>query len=98
MLFIKVPDQNDSVSALSIDGKEYRIRFTYNETYDYWSFGLSIFPFFIPTRTWTFQMGSSGACPIRRAWGGMPLTSVRRSLSIYRTKNWRVDHGVRKFS
>ena len=40
MLFIKVPDQNDSVSALSIDGKEYLIRFTYNETYDYWSFGL----------------------------------------------------------
>lgn len=40
MLYIKVPDMNDSMSALSIDGKEYILRFTYNETYDYWSFGL----------------------------------------------------------
>ena len=40
MLYIDVPDRNDSVSALSIDGKEYGLRFTYNEKYDYWSFGL----------------------------------------------------------
>lgn len=40
MLFIKVPDMNDSMSSLSIDGTEYLIRFTYNERYDYWSFGL----------------------------------------------------------
>ena len=40
MLYIKVPDMNDSMSALSIDGTEYLIRFTYNEKYDYWSFGL----------------------------------------------------------
>ena len=40
MLYIEVPDMNDSVSALSIDGKKYGLRFTYNEKYDYWSFGL----------------------------------------------------------
>ena len=40
MLYIKVPDMNDSMSKLSIDGKEYVLRFTYNEKYDYWSFGL----------------------------------------------------------
>lgn len=40
MLYIHVPDMNDSVSMLSIDGKEYNLRFTYNEKYDYWSFGL----------------------------------------------------------
>ena len=40
MLYIQVPDMNDSVSTLSIDGIEYGLRFTYNEKYDYWSFGL----------------------------------------------------------
>ena len=40
MLYIQVPDMNDSVSTLSIDDKEYNLRFTYNEKYDYWSFGL----------------------------------------------------------
>lgn len=40
MIYIKVPDMNDSISTLSIDGVEYRIRFTYNERYDYWNFGL----------------------------------------------------------
>ena len=40
MLYIKVPDMNDSISSLSIDGTEYNLRFTYNEKYDYWSFGL----------------------------------------------------------
>ena len=40
MLYIEVPDMNDSISSLSIDGKEYALRFTYNESYDYWSFGL----------------------------------------------------------
>ncbi len=40
MLYIKVPDQNDSMSMLSINGIKYLLRFTYNEKYDYWSFGL----------------------------------------------------------
>ena len=31
MLYITVPDMNDSISRLSIDGKEYGLRFTYNE-------------------------------------------------------------------
>lgn len=40
LLYIKVPDMNDSLSTLSIDGVEYLLRFTYNEKYDFWSFGL----------------------------------------------------------
>lgn len=40
MLYINVPDMNDSISTLSIGGKEYALRFTYNEMMDYWSFGL----------------------------------------------------------
>nr|DAI16849.1 MAG TPA: hypothetical protein [Caudoviricetes sp.] len=40
MIYISVPDMNDSISSISIDGAEYRLRFTYNETYNYWSFGL----------------------------------------------------------
>ena len=40
MLFIAVPDMNDSISTISIDGKTYGLRFTYNEKFDYWSFSL----------------------------------------------------------
>ena len=40
MLCIKVPVMNDSISTLSIDGVEYLLRFTYNEKYDFWNFGL----------------------------------------------------------
>lgn len=40
MLYIKVPDMNDSLSTLSVDGVEYLLRFTYNEKYDFWNFGL----------------------------------------------------------
>lgn len=40
MQYITVPDMNDSMSNISLGGKEYVIRFTYNERYDYWSFGL----------------------------------------------------------
>lgn len=40
MLYIEVPNMNDSISSISIDGKTYNLRFTYNEKYDYWSFGL----------------------------------------------------------
>lgn len=40
MIYIDVPDMNDSISSLSIDGIEYGLRFTYNEKYDFWSFGL----------------------------------------------------------
>lgn len=41
MLYITVPDMNDSVSSITIDEKQYLIRFTYNGTGDYWSFGIS---------------------------------------------------------
>lgn len=41
MIYITVPDMNDSVSSITILEKEYLIRFTYNGTGDFWSFGLS---------------------------------------------------------
>ena len=37
---IEVPDMNDSVSRLVLSGTPYIIRFTYNDTGDYWKFGL----------------------------------------------------------
>lgn len=37
---ITPPDINDSFSRVVLDGKEYLIRFTYNDTNDYWTFGL----------------------------------------------------------
>lgn len=40
MLYISVPDMNDSISSITIDEKQYLIRFTYNGTGDYWSFGI----------------------------------------------------------
>ena len=38
---IEVPDMNDSVSRVVLSGTPYQIRFTYNDTKDYWKFGLS---------------------------------------------------------
>ena len=40
MVYINIPDMNDSMSTITIDEKEYKMRFTYNELYDYWNFGL----------------------------------------------------------
>lgn len=40
MIYIKVPNMNDSMSKIVINGVNYHIRFTYNERYDYWSFGI----------------------------------------------------------
>lgn len=37
---ITVPDMNDSVSRIVLNGTAYLIRFTYNDTKDYWKFGL----------------------------------------------------------
>ena len=37
---IEVPDLNDSMSRVVLNGKAYQIRFTYNDTCDYWTFGL----------------------------------------------------------
>lgn len=39
-VFIVVPDMHDSFSRIVILGVEYLIRFTYNDTFDFWSFGL----------------------------------------------------------
>lgn len=37
---IEVPDMNDSVSRVVLAGTPYLIRFTYNDTKDYWKFSL----------------------------------------------------------
>lgn len=37
---IEVPDMNDSVSRIVLDGNVYNIRFTYNDTFDYWKLSL----------------------------------------------------------
>ena len=37
---INVPNMNDSMSRIVLNGTEYQIRFTYNDTADSWSFGL----------------------------------------------------------
>ena len=37
---IEVPDMNDSLSGIVLNGIEYLIRFTYNDTFDYWKFGV----------------------------------------------------------
>ncbi len=39
-IVIEVPDMNDSVSRIVLSGKVYLIRFTYNDTMDYWKFSL----------------------------------------------------------
>lgn len=40
MIYIEVPDENDSMVSIELDDKEYFLRFTYNEKYDYWSMGI----------------------------------------------------------
>ena len=40
MLYIDVPDMNDSISDITIDDIEYGLRFTYSEKYDSWTFGI----------------------------------------------------------
>lgn len=40
-IIIGVPDMNDSVSRVVLNGKQYLIRFTYNDTGGCWKFGLS---------------------------------------------------------
>lgn len=37
---IEVPDKNDSMSRIVIGKTAYQIRFTYNDTGDFWKFGL----------------------------------------------------------
>ena len=40
---IEVPDMNDSVSRVVLSGTAYLIRFTYNDSKDYWKFSLYYF-------------------------------------------------------
>lgn len=40
MIYIQLPDMNDSFSRLVLQGKEYLARFTYSYTDDSWTFGL----------------------------------------------------------
>ncbi len=37
---ITVPDYNDSFSRVVLDGSEYLLRFTWNETAKFWNFGV----------------------------------------------------------
>jgi hypothetical protein len=37
---ILVPREHDSFSALTINGGQYLLRFSYNDTFDYWTFGI----------------------------------------------------------
>ena len=39
-VIIEVPQQNDSFSKIIIHGVEYSVRFTYCDSFDYWSFGV----------------------------------------------------------
>ena len=39
-LEITVPDMNDSFSRVVLDGKQYLLRFSWNDTAQRWSFGL----------------------------------------------------------
>lgn len=39
-IIIEVPDMNDSISRVVLAGTAYLIRFTYNDTCDYWKFSL----------------------------------------------------------
>ena len=39
-IIIEVPDMNDSSSRIVLNGVPYFIRFTYNDTCDYWKFSL----------------------------------------------------------
>lgn len=40
MFEILVPEAHDSMSKVTLDGTIYRLRFTYNGDYDYWSIGI----------------------------------------------------------
>ena len=39
-IIIDIPDINDSISRIMLGNMYCQIRFTYNDTKDYWSFGL----------------------------------------------------------
>ena len=39
-IIIEVPDLNDSMSRIVLNGVAYQIRFSYNDTKDYWKFSL----------------------------------------------------------
>lgn len=39
-VIIEVPDMNDSVSSITLQGKQYHLRFTYNDSFNYWKFGI----------------------------------------------------------
>ena len=39
-IIIEVPDMNDSVSRIVLGNTPYLIRFSYNDSYDYWKFSL----------------------------------------------------------
>ena len=38
--YIDIPDKNDSMSRITLSGREYFIRFTYNVRHEFWCFSL----------------------------------------------------------
>ena len=40
MIYITVPDKNDSIGRIELNKRVYHIRFTFNNYGGYWSFGL----------------------------------------------------------
>ena len=39
-LELLIPQEHDSFSEITINGELYLLRFTYNDTFDYWNFGI----------------------------------------------------------
>ena len=39
-IVIEIPDKNDSISRIALLGKQYQLRFTWNDTGGYWMFGI----------------------------------------------------------
>ena len=40
MIYITVPDENDSIGRIELNKRQYYIRFTYNNYGGFWNFGL----------------------------------------------------------
>lgn len=40
VIIIEVPDKNDSIASIVLDGQRYYIRFTWNDTGGFWKFGV----------------------------------------------------------
>lgn len=101
MVKIYVPDMNDSVGKITLDGRNYNIRFTYNASYDYWSFGLytmdmdpilpmtKIVPNFAPLMVYKYTDFPEGQfyCYTNDSSIGRNGFAEDRAFFVYMTKN-----------